>query len=192
VNLLVVGGFIGCLLYLHLRVVRVAYVPTKSMAPTLQVGDRVLVYLGAYRRRPPQHGDIIVFRPPHRSGYEVKRVIAVGGDTLVIMWGLAFRNGHALIEPYIAKPMVFERPLGGRLKPGQLFVMGDNRNDSEDSRDWGPVDEKRVLGRVFFRLLPLSRAGSASRWPREKPLPAPAPPVVGHGAPGEGTVVPVP
>ncbi|MBM3477479.1 MAG: signal peptidase I, partial [Armatimonadetes bacterium] len=62
-------------------------------------------------------------------------------------------------EPYIAEPMVRERPVAGRLDPDELFVMGDNRNHSEDSRDYGPIRESQVKGRIFYRIWPLSRAG---------------------------------
>jgi signal peptidase I len=158
-NVLIVGGFVGLLLYLHLRVVQVAYVPSESMAPTLLPGDRLLVALDAYRKHSPNYGDIVVFRSPKDDAYEIKRVIGTRGDHIMVGRGLVFRNGHLLFEPYIPQPMVWEFRRDWVLRPGELFVMGDNRNHSEDSRDWGPVSEKRVLGRAFYRILPLPRAG---------------------------------
>jgi signal peptidase I len=159
VNVLAVGALIGLLVYLHLRVVQVAYVPSESMAPTLLPSDRLLVDLRAYRRHSPAYGDIIIFRSPKGTDYEVKRVIGTGGDEITIIWGLVFRNGHRLVEPYLSRPMLMEIPSEWTVQPGELFVMGDNRNHSEDSRDWGPLSEKRVLGRAFYRILPLGRAG---------------------------------
>jgi len=156
---LVVVAFVGLLLYLHTRVVRVCYVPSESMAPTLEVGDRVLVHMGAYRRQHPRRGDIVLLRAPKRSGFEVKRVIATGGDTLVIVLGLVFRDSRRLVEPYIAEPMGLDLAREVRLHPGQLWVMGDNRNHSEDSRDWGPLDEDEVVGRLCYRVWPPRRVG---------------------------------
>lgn len=159
-NMLAVGGLIAALLYLHTRVVRVAYIPTGSMTPTLRPGDRVLVSLAAYRKHSPQRGDVVAFWDPESHEHQVKRVVAVGGDTISIHWGAVFLNGEVLDEPYLAQPMLLETPLIRDIGPGQLFVMGDNRNASEDSRDSGPIGEEAVLGRVFFRILPLRSAGS--------------------------------
>ncbi len=159
-NILAVGALVVLLLYLHTRVVRVAYIPTGSMTPTLQPGDRALVSLAAYRRHPPKRGDIIAFWEPGSNEHQVKRVIAVGGDTISIFWGVVFLNGEILKEPYVVQPMLPETPLNRPVEPGELFVMGDNRNESEDSRDNGPIPEDAVLGRVFFRLLPLRSAGA--------------------------------
>ncbi len=160
INICAVGGLVAGLLYLHTRVVRVAYIPTGSMTPTLRPGDRVLVNLAAYRRHPPQQGDIVAFWDPLSEEHQVKRVIAVAGDVVSIHWGVVFLNGKLQREPYVTQPMLPEAPFSEEIKPGQLFVMGDNRNASEDSRDNGPINEAAVLGRVFFRILPLRSAGS--------------------------------
>jgi signal peptidase I len=158
-NLLVVGLFVAFLLYLHMYVIQVAYVPSDSMAPTLLPGDRLLVDLRAYRGKPPQRGDIVVFRSPTSSGYEVKRIIAVAGDRVVVGRGLVFVNGERLSEPYVRWQMLPEFPVGWALEPDEVFVMGDNRNRSEDSRDWGPLGMDRVVGRVIYRILPPRRIG---------------------------------
>ncbi len=152
-------AFVGFLAYLHLRVVQVAYVPSESMAPTLTRGDRLLVSLGATRHHPPRRGDVIVFRSARDGGYEVKRVIGIGGDEIVTIWGQVYRNGQRLQESYIKHRMVMERPGRWTVPQGSIFVMGDNRNHSEDSRDWGPLQDRQILGRVVYRILPLSRAG---------------------------------
>ncbi len=154
-----VASFILLLAYLHLRVVQVTYVGTGSMEPTIQPGDRLLVQLSAYRNAPPERGDIITFWAKAHNEYEVKRVIGAGGDRLIVGGGVVLRNGRRLQEPYIAAPMIREFPVGGLLADDQLFVMGDNRNESEDSRDFGPIRLRDVRGRVFFRVLPLGRAG---------------------------------
>lgn len=153
----VVAAFIAFLLYLHVAVARVAYVPSESMEPTLQAGDRVVVRKDAYRSRAPRRGEIVVFRTG--EGYEIKRIIAVAGDTLAIGLGQVWLNGRQLQEPYLLEPMIWERPLGPYQVPaGQVFVMGDNRNHSGDSRDDGPVDTDTILGRATRVLLPLQRA----------------------------------
>jgi signal peptidase I len=159
VDVLAVGGLLVLIAYLHVRVVRVIYVPTGSMAPTIQPGDRLLVHIGAYRKHPPRRGDIVAFWSEDSNEYEVKRVIGVPGDLLVVGAGIVLRNGRRLHEPYIAAPMVRETPVGGYVPPDELFVMGDNRNDSEDSRDFGPIRQDLVMGRVFVRILPLEHAG---------------------------------
>jgi signal peptidase I len=159
INICAVGGLVAGLLYLHTRVVRVAYIPTGSMTPALRPGDRALVNLAAYRRHPPQRGDIVAFWDPSSKEHQVKRVIATAGDVISIHWGVVFLNGKLLREPYVTQPMLPETPLNKEIEPGQLFVMGDNRNASEDSRDNGPIGEDAVLGRIFFRILPMRNAG---------------------------------
>jgi signal peptidase I len=159
INILAVGALVAGLLYVHTRVVRVAYIPTGSMIPTLRPGDRVLISLGAFRHRSPQRGDIVAFWDPDSGDYQVKRVIAVHGDSISIYWGVVFLNGEVLREPYVARPMLPEHPLIREVGEGELFVMGDNRNASEDSRDNGPISQDAVLGRVFFRILPLRSGG---------------------------------
>lgn len=159
VDLAVVAAFIGLILYVHQRVVRVVYVGTGSMIPTVQPGDRLLVHLAAYRKAKPQRGDIIAFWAEEQKEYEVKRVIAIGGDMIIVGGGAVILNDRRLREPYVTQPMIREPPVGGLIPEGYLFVMGDNRNGSEDSRDYGPIREDQVIGKIVFRLLPLGRAG---------------------------------
>jgi len=158
-NAVVVAAFIALLAYLYVRVVRVGYIPTGSMRPTIQAGDRVLIHVGAYRHAHPKRGDVVAFWSDREKEYEVKRVIGIAGDRLFVGGGFVLRNGELLNEPYLPEPMIRERPVRGMVPDGHLFVMGDNRNESEDSRDYGPVREDRVLGRLFLRILPLSRSG---------------------------------
>lgn len=159
VHVAAVAGLLALLAYLHLRVVRVIYVTTGSMSPTIEPGDRLLVHLSAYGVAPPRRGDIVAFQDVTHGDYEVKRVIGVGGDEVIVGAGVVLLNGRRLDEPYIAEPMLREIPVGYRLEADQLFVMGDNRNGSEDSRDFGPIRRRQLMGRLFHRLLPLNRAG---------------------------------
>jgi signal peptidase I len=158
-NIAAVAALVLFLLYVHTHLLRVAYIPTASMAPTLQPGDRVLVSLAAYRRHPPRRGDIVAFWDPTSGEHQVKRVIAIGGDNIDIYWGVVFLNGDVLAEPYLVEPMLAETPLSRHVAQGELFVMGDNRNASEDSRDNGTIPGDSVLGRIFFRILPLRSLG---------------------------------
>jgi len=159
IDIAAVGGLILVLVYLHTRVVQVVYVSTGSMRPTIQPGDRLLMSVGAYRKAKPKHGDIIAFWAEGQGEYEVKRVVGVPGDEMFVGGGVVVRNGQRLKEPYVPEPMVREIPVGARLREGELWVMGDNRNGSEDSRDYGPILEKDLKGRIFYRILPLGRAG---------------------------------
>lgn len=159
IDVAAVAALLVLLAYLHTRVVQVTFVTTGSMLPTIEPGDRLVVHLAAYRKAPPRRGDVIAFWDPARGELEVKRVIAVGGDEVIVGGGMVIVNGQRLDEPYLREPMLREIPLGGRLAEDQLFVMGDNRNGSEDSRDFGPLAYDRVMGRLVYRILPLNRAG---------------------------------
>jgi signal peptidase I len=154
-----VASLVAVLVYLHTRVVQVVYVPTGSMEPTIRPHDRLLAYIGAYDKTPPRRGDIVAFWSQGEDTFLVKRVIAIAGDEIFVGGGVVVRNGERLQEPYVAAPMVRELPVGGLLEEGELWVMGDNRNHSEDSRDYGPIHLQQVKGRIFFRIFPPDRAG---------------------------------
>jgi signal peptidase I len=152
-------------LFLITFVVRTFYIPSGSMIPTLEVHDVLLVNEFEYRFAKPHHGDIVVFDPPVESANDfIKRLIGAPGDTLSIHKGVVYRNGQALDEPYISEPPVYEMEIknygiyvdGQKLDPsvanipprsawsapdripaGCYYMMGDNRNDSEDSHVWG-------------------------------------------------------
>jgi signal peptidase I len=159
----IVAGLVA--LFLITFVVRTFYIPSGSMEPTLQIHDVLLVNEFEYRFFPPHHGDIVVFEPPIDSSNDfIKRLIGAPGDTLRIQHGIVYRNGKALNEPYEEqKPnynlqirnyniYVDGQPLDptfanippksawsapDRIPNGYYFMMGDNRNDSEDSHIWG-------------------------------------------------------
>ena len=133
----------------------------------LHDGEFVLVNKLAYKAHDVNHGDLIVFeRPPEaaQAGQEdikdlIKRVIAVGGDTVESRNGLVYVNGERIEEPYLVEGTPTERLPLTPVPEGEVFVMGDNRTNSEDSRDFGPIDEDTIVGRAVVKVLPLSDIG---------------------------------
>jgi signal peptidase I len=145
-------------------------IPSRSMEDTLLVGDHILVWKCLYGIRlpftktnlvtfnEPERGDIIVFTPPHDESKDfIKRVIAVEGDTIEIRNDQVFVNGEQIDEPYIKSPnraYAFAHYPLKTIEEDALFVMGDNRGDSFDSRGWGFLPVNRVKGRAFIIYLP--------------------------------------
>jgi len=127
-----------------------------SMEATLNEGDRILINRVTYHFRDPKLGDVIVFHSPVTRGEDlVKRVIAVGGQTISISNGKVYINGTVIDEPYLLE-QGFAGDYPETLVPaGQLFVMGDNRNNSGDSRFFGPIDRKAVIGCAFVVYWPI-------------------------------------
>ncbi|MEY2454167.1 MAG: signal peptidase [Acidimicrobiaceae bacterium] len=161
------------------------YIPSGSMEPQLHVGDRVIVSKLAYRLHEPRRGDIIVFPSPEdttvddsplpvrvvRGIFEgvgitkpteeilIKRVVGLPGETVEGRGGHVYIDGRLLIEPYLP-PGVTTDAFGPTTIPkGDLWVMGDNRGDSRDSRFIGPITESSVIGRAIAKVWP---AGSTS------------------------------
>jgi signal peptidase I len=142
------------------------YIPSESMFPTLETGDRLVVEKVEYKFHPPAKGDIIVFEPPTRLrllGYEknqafIKRAIATEGETVAIKGGVVYVNNQPLTENYIAAPPEYEL-LPVTVPEGKLFVMGDNRNNSNDSHVWGFLPTENVIGHAILRFWPLERIG---------------------------------
>ncbi len=139
------------------------------MVPTLEVGDRVLVNKLSYKAHDVNRGDVVVFtRPPNlesAGGEEpedlIKRVIAIGGDTVVARDGNVFVNDRQIAEPYLpAGTPTFRLDQPVSVKAGQVFVMGDNRQNSQDSRYFGTVPESTIIGRAFVRMFPFKRFAS--------------------------------
>ena len=132
-----------------------------SMMNTLQDRERLLVNKLVYYTRQPKRGEIIVFKYPSDTRRDfIKRVIAVGGDTIEIRDGKTYVNGEALDESYIREPFHTNLPRT-TVPAGHIFVMGDNRNRSTDSRSarLGCVDERYIIGKVLFRFTPLNKFG---------------------------------
>jgi signal peptidase I len=128
-----------------------------SMQPTLYEGEFVLVSKISYKFGPPMTGDIIVFHAPTEPGEDfVKRVIGTPGDTVKVSQGKVYVNDYRLDEPYIADVPNYE---GEWVVPsGQLFVLGDNRNQSSDSHRWGFVPMDKVVGKALMIYWPFNQA----------------------------------
>jgi len=125
-----------------------------SMVPTLQDGEYVLVNRLAYRSNLPTRGDIIVFVSPQAPNLDlIKRVIGLPGDTVRIFDGEVQINGHTLQEPYIAAAPVYNGEW--QVPEGNLFVLGDNRNDSSDSHAWGLLPIENVIGKAILIYWPI-------------------------------------
>jgi signal peptidase I len=142
-------------------VVKSFWIPSESMVPTLEVGDRIFVNRFVYRFTEPERGDIVVFDSLETDDELVKRVVAVPGDRVRVRNGVLRVNGDFPEEPY-AVPVKF--PDGSefgptRLSEGEVFVMGDNRGNSRDSRFFGPVPLENIEGEAFFMFWPPSRIG---------------------------------
>lgn len=132
-------------------------IPTGSMETTIMPHDRVFVNKFIYHFTEPQRGDIIVFKyPVDPSKDYVKRLIGLPGETVEMRNGIVYINNKPLDETYLT------RPSSGNYGPitvekGHYFMMGDNRDNSEDSRYWGLLPEKNIKGEVFMRFWPLNR-----------------------------------
>lgn len=136
------------------------YIPSGSMRPTLEVGDRIFVNKFLYRFREPARGDLMVFRYPIDPTQKfIKRLIGLEGEVLEIQGGVVFIEGQALQEDYLYRPDYFGSYGPVRIPAGKYFVLGDNRNNSEDSRFWGFVPREEIIGQAFFVFWPPGRIG---------------------------------
>ncbi len=201
------GPIFGLVLVLRSFVLEPFQIPSKSMVPTLKVGDFIVVNKWTYGLRlpvlrnkffdvgSPQRGDVVVFFPPHESRYFIKRLVGLPGDKISIINGTLFVNNEMIeqtisdIEPGNSRSVVMSEKLGVKqfaiqknLRPSRLsqnfsatvpkdhfFMIGDNRDNSSDSRIWGPVPKDRIVGKAvarwmfwdeFFSVPSFSRAGS--------------------------------
>jgi len=141
-------------------------IPSGSMLPTIQLDDRVIVdkfFFKHFDHISP--GDIIVFHPPpsaHATEDFIKRVVGLPGDTLEIRNHTTYVNGQALNEPYVTDKS--KNDFGPVVVPADsVFVMGDNRNNSDDSRVWGFLPMQNITGRSLFRYWPLDQIGALAR-----------------------------
>jgi signal peptidase I len=150
VVVIVAAAFLLALL-IQLFVIKPFVIPSVSMQPTLEMGDRVLVNRLVYHFRSPERGDIIVFHPPNVDSTEpfIKRVVAVAGDTVSVHDGVLWVNGQAQDEPYLKEALIVGDYPEVTIHPGYVWAMGDNRNNSGDSRVFGPVSEELILGEAF-------------------------------------------
>ena len=134
-----------------------------SMFPTFKDKDYLLTDKITYKRRLPAYGDVIVFKAPMNESFDfIKRVIATPGQTVKVKGGKILIDGKTLDEAYL--PKEYTTSPGQYLQEGEEYTVqedevmafGDNRDHSSDSRDWGPVPDSNIIGRVFFRYWPMS------------------------------------
>jgi signal peptidase I len=182
---------LGIVLVLRSFIAEPFQIPSKSMVPTLKVGDYILVNKWIYGLRLPvlhnkiidvslpERGDVMVFYPPHQDRYFIKRVIGLPGDKVNLIKGQLFINGEKMAqkaymdEPAAPSSVVMTEDLGSTehlmqrrnlptrlslnfsttVPAGHYFMMGDNRDNSSDSRVWGPVPENRIVGKAFARWM---------------------------------------
>nr|CAA9240367.1 Signal peptidase I [uncultured Armatimonadetes bacterium] len=129
----------------------------RCMEPRLYTGERVLGEKMTFRRRPPRRGDVIVFiHPQQPSELYIKRIVALGGQTVAIRSGRVYVDERPLAEPYVVHASN-ENWGPHRVIDGRYFVLGDNRPDSDDSRVWGDVDGRNVVARACLRYWPPDR-----------------------------------
>ncbi|MEM8611236.1 MAG: signal peptidase I [Cyanobacteria bacterium P01_H01_bin.105] len=166
-NAKLVAIAIAIAVVIRLFIAEPRFIPSNSMDPTLHIGDRLLIEKVSYRFHPPHRGDIVVFEPPPQLqaiGYRpeqafIKRVMGLPGDILTVHQGQVYRNNQPLTEPYILSSPSYEMA-AITVPDDALFVMGDNRNDSNDSHIWGFLPIDNVIGHAAVRFWPPDDLGT--------------------------------
>ncbi|MBI3925848.1 MAG: signal peptidase I [Armatimonadetes bacterium] len=162
IDSIVYAGVVALLL-IHF-VVRSFYIPSGSMLDTLQLYDYILVNKLSYVYGHPMRGDIAVFHPPEETyaGDKtdlIKRVVAIEGDEIEVKDGALYLNGMRQEDPYVREGTTTGYFPRERIKPGHVFMMGDNRQNSRDSRYFGQVPLQNLVGEAMFIFFPPRRAG---------------------------------
>jgi signal peptidase I len=184
---MIVAVALGLALGIQAFLVKPFRIPSESMEPTLDVGQRVLVDRVSLRFGSPGRGDIVVFKPPagadsnvcgvrHSSQTScprptdersdtnfIKRVVAVGGDRIKVLGGAVYLNGKRQKEPFArlsSDCQICNLPQEITIPKGYFFMMGDNRGESADSREWGPIPKKWMIGKAFMTYWPPGRIGT--------------------------------
>ena len=147
--------------------VQAVHVEGLSMYATLDDNDYLIANKIDYRLHPPERGDIVILRPPTNNSTDfIKRIIGLPGERVLIRAGVVYINGHKLDEPYLPEAWVNDanwpdnNSQGQVMGPNEYFVMGDNRNRSQDSRFFGPITRDRIDGKAWFRIWPLDHFGN--------------------------------
>ncbi len=169
------GVAIAVALLIQAFLVKPYRIPSESMENTLLIGDRVLVDRVSWRFSDPERQDIVVFHPPFEGPVLIKRIIGMPGDEIALEDGAVSVNGKKLDEPYVREvkgeavpsepfdnglPWSLQKPY--TVPAGNYFVMGDNRIDSGDSREFGPVPRGQLVGKAFARYWPPGRVGGVA------------------------------
>jgi signal peptidase I len=177
--LITIGIAVAIVLALRAEIASPYRIPSSSMEPTLHcarpaegclsgTSDRILANRFIFHFRAPKRGEIVVFRTPPRtrdacaeSGTFVKRIVGLPGETISERDGMVYVDGRKLLEPYVTRS---ERDVRSatwpRIPAGHYFMMGDNRRNSCDSRDWGTVPKDNLIGPVFLTYWPPQRLGT--------------------------------
>ncbi|HEX68070.1 MAG TPA: signal peptidase I [bacterium] len=141
--------------FLYVKGLMFFEVPSASMEPTLKPGDKVI----AFKIKEIKRGDVVIFyHPEDKKEVMVKRVIGLPGEKIKIHGGKVYINGKPLEEPYIKEPPIYDYP-ETKIPPGHYFLLGDNRNNSQDSSIFGPVPRELIFGKDIFIYWPPSRWG---------------------------------
>lgn len=156
----VVAVAFGLAMLVQAFIVKPFTVHQSSMEPTLADGDRILINRLSYSLREPERGDVVVFHSPLDDSQDlVKRVVGIPGDTISVRDGDLYVNGAAVDEPYLLQ-RGFRGGLTEALVPlGTVFVLGDNRDESGDSRIFGPISVESIVGCAFAVYWPLGHVG---------------------------------
>lgn len=158
----IVVGALAVALLVKTFLIQAFFIPSLSMYPTLDEGDRVLVNKLSYQLHDVHRGDLVVFeRPPGQPESDIKdlikRVIGLPGEMIEAREGVVYIDGRELDEPYLVEGVTTDNLPLQEIPDGHIWVMGDNRGDSADSRVFGPIDEDTIVGRAFVKVWPLGQ-----------------------------------
>ncbi|GDZ93762.1 signal peptidase I [Planktothrix agardhii CCAP 1459/11A] len=165
-NIVILAIALGLSLLIRTFVAEPRFIPSDSMFPTLEINDRLVIEKVSYYLKSPQFGDIIVFTPPSQLqeiGYGadqafIKRIIGKPGQIIEVKNGRVYIDNEPQFERYIAEEPHYQlSPV--KVPDNSYFVMGDNRNDSNDSHVWGFLPKENIIGRAVFRFWPIERFG---------------------------------